>query len=117
MRRRAAAVLAALAGSNSAPVILLDGETQNASGTFTEGDGATTFLTAATVSDADSDPIASATMVAAGGWGDDTTDELVSFGVFDAVPGSDTSATVVAAGGVDFSLTYTDSSGYLMRRP
>ena len=83
---------------NDAPVIDLNGASGgiNASGTFTEGDGATTFLTSATVTDADDTDLASITIVGTNGFGEDVANDIVSWGAVTFPSNADKTANVVA---------------------
>ena len=84
--------------SNAAPVIDLNGASGgiNASGTFTEGDAATAFLTAATVTDSDDTDLASITIVGTNGFGEDVANDIVSWGAVTFPSNADKTANVTA---------------------
>lgn len=99
---------------NNAPVVDLNGAGGgiNASGTFTEGDSYTSYLTAATLTDADSDPLVSLVMTAGGGWGDDGPDELIKFDTWVTDADTDLTDTLVV-GSTTFSLAFVSATGVL----
>lgn len=91
---------------NNAPVILLDGVEANESGTFTEGDGATTFLGFATLTDSDDTDIASITIVGTSGFGLDGASDIVSWGAVTFPSNADKTASVTA-GATTVSVAFT----------
>ena len=100
---------------NVASVIDLNGASGggvNASGTFTEGDSSTAFLTFATIADVDDTEIASLTITCGGSWGSDGTDEIISFDVWTTDADTDETSTL-SVGSTTFSLAYVASSGVL----
>lgn len=94
----AATLTVTVAAVNDAPVIDLNGASGgiNVSGTFTEGDVASTYLTAATVSDADDTELASITIVGTNGFGEDTSNDIVSWGAVTFPSNADKTANVTA---------------------
>ena len=100
--------------SNAAPVIDLNGASGgiNASGTFTEGDSYTSYLSSATLTDPDGDPLVSLTMTCGGQWGDDGPDELIKFDTW--VTDSDTDKTEnLVVGSTTFQLAFVAATGVL----
>lgn len=85
-------------GFLTAPVIDLNGATAgiNANGTFTEGDGATTFLGSATVTDADDTELASITIVGTNGFGENAANDIVAWGAVTFPSNADKTADVTA---------------------
>lgn len=100
--------------SNSAPVIDLNGASGgiNASGTFTEGDAYTFYLSAATLTDADGDPIGSLVMTCGGQWGDDGADEQIKFDTWATDSDTDKTENLVV-GGTTFQLAFVAATGIL----
>ena len=99
---------------NNAPVVDLNGAGGgiNASGTFTEGDAFTSYLSSATLTDVDSDPLVSLVMTCGGQFGDDGPDELIKFDTW--VTDSDTDLTdTLVVGSTTFQLAFVSSTGVL----
>lgn len=96
---------------NNAPVIDLNGAGvgTDAAGTFTEGDGAETYLTAATVSDADGDELATLTIVGTDGFGEDTSNDIVSFSA-EAYPSNANKTATVVAGSTTFQIAFVTAT-------
>ena len=97
--------------SNAAPVIDLNGASGgiNASGTFTEGDGATTFIASATVTDADDTDLASITIVGTNGFGENVANDIVSWGAVTFPSNADKTANVVA-GATTIQVAFTTAT-------
>jgi hypothetical protein len=94
-------------------VILLDGVTTNKSGTFTEGDAFTSYLSSATLTDADSDPLVSLVMTCGGAdWGTDGPDELIKFDTWVTDADTDLTDTLVV-GSTTFQLAFVALTGIL----
>ena len=99
---------------NDAPVVDLNGAGGgiNASGTFTEGDAFTSYISSATLTDADSDPLVSLVMTCGGQWGANGPDELIKFDTW--VTDSDTDKTEnLVVGSTTFSLAFISATGVL----
>ena len=85
---------------NQAPIVDLNGLSagSNASGTFVEGNPATTYVTSATITDADDTVLESITIIGVDGFGEDSANDIVKFSSELFPSNVDKSATMSVAG-------------------